>query len=77
MERDIKKCVDEYERKYFGTKSAKGKFYLSDLEGIVEKSGGLDDIYHLIYYALEAGFVVGYKCAKRENRRQLKTVKVG
>lgn len=72
MIRDICKCVDEYEQKFFGRGGRKASFYMTDLTGIVEKSGGALNTYSLVFNALEAGFMVGYKCAKREDKKSVK-----
>lgn len=75
MERDIKKCLDEYDRFIDQNKYRHDKFNTEDLIGLSKSANG--STWLLVYNALKVGFMVGYKCAKRENQRQLKTVKVG
>lgn len=50
--------------------STKGAFYASDLDRIRDRnmtSEGVN-LYKVIVDALRAGFMIGYRCAKREQR---------
>ena len=69
MERNVKKDIEEYRRRYYGTSSTNGKFNQNDFYQIVEIGGSKLDI---IFNALEAGFMVGYRLAKREDRKRAK-----
>lgn len=65
MQRDIPKLIEAYKRRYSNTKR-KEPFFYSDLEQIKKLSRG--DLYTAIVKALEAGYMVGYRRAKRELR---------
>ena len=60
--RDIEKAITDYNKKFSNSK--KGCFYLRDIRKIHDMSNG--DIYECINNALSAGFMVGYRLAKRE-----------
>lgn len=76
MKRDLQKAVQDYRTKYYGAdnKHGKGVFYVSDLQQIKEmalaRSGDSypETLYDAIVYGLEAGFMVGFRAAKREKR---------
>ena len=64
MGRNIKKDIDEYQKKFLD------KFYTTDAEQIAElvrESGGKPD-YYSILYALQAGYMVGYRKGKRDSK---------
>lgn len=65
MQRNIPKLIEDYKRRYSNAKR-KEPFFYSDLEQIKELSRG--DLYTAIVKALEAGYMVGYRRAKRELR---------
>lgn len=74
MKRDLKKCIAEYDRKYTG---GSDKFYYSDIKQIKQIAEDRaawisieDTTYHAITSALKAGFMIGYRCAQRESRKQ-------
>ena len=71
MKRSITKALEEYKRI---TKSATtgGVFYYSDIEQIRDSAinpRGEVDIALAIGNALEAGYAIGYRTAKREARK--------
>lgn len=79
MQRDIKKSCDEYDRKFTGIPgSTKGAFYASDFiqikDLVLEKMGESRNISAFLYEAIDislrAGFMIGYRCGRRENRRR-------
>lgn len=74
MRRDLRKYIDEYTRKYLDreNKTYRGQFYGDDFYQILEITGRPEknrDAY-LVWNALRAGFMVGYKSAKNEARRR-------
>lgn len=73
--RDIKKMLDEYDRKYqtTGPITNKGIIYYSDLEQLDELSepGRIDGIAN----GFKAGYIAGYRRAKREAREKARAVK--
>ncbi len=66
MNRSVEKYCAEYE-KIHEYETGKASFYVSDYNGIrnLWKKEGCG-IVNLIDIALRFGFMVGYKCAKRE-----------
>ena len=74
MSRDITKAIADYEKKFEGASGKNGAFYSDDLQQIREMAteplGSSDRDYQLIYRALEAGFMVGYRKGKRENSKR-------
>ena len=68
MSRDLKKYLEEYRAKYYHNQGKRGScFYQTDAQQIFKMSEG--DLCEAIFNALEAGFMVGYKAAKRERRK--------
>ncbi|SCW28283.1 hypothetical protein SAMN05660484_00233 [Eubacterium ruminantium] len=66
MGRNIDKTVKAYQE--WKKKNAnKGDFFCEDFKQIYELSKG--NIFQAISYARESGFMIGYKCAKREEKR--------
>lgn len=65
MKRDLQKYVEDYKRKFYGNEYNGGAFYVSDFYQITDMG---TDLFDLIDNALMAGFMVGYKKAKREKR---------
>ena len=61
--RDLKKARGQYEKMREAWPPKKGAFYMSDYYQIRDMSM---DIFELMDNALVIGFVIGYKCAKRE-----------
>lgn len=67
MKRNVKKYLEEYEKKYVGLRpkqGAKSTFYRSDFEQIAELSGS--DLYIAIDKALTFGFMMGVKYEKNK-----------
>ena len=64
MRRNIITAHEEYEKLY---KSGKGIIYQSDIMQILEIVNNKK--YEAICYAIEVGVVIGYRIAKRENKR--------
>ena len=75
MRRDLEKSIEAYEKKFYnatGNGNA-GAFFASDLTQIKElstDSGGVVRLYDAISYALEAGFMVGYRYGKKEGKKK-------
>ena len=71
MKRDLQKAITDY-KKTFGGNDRRGAFYMSDIEQIIAVSkpaGSMrSDLYQLAGNALRAGFMIGYRTAKREKR---------
>lgn len=78
MKRDLIKDIAEYDRRFESGKSLKGIFYVSDIMQIYDdtpcfadgQGKSRKDIYTAISNALRAGFMVGYRCARREKNRK-------
>ena len=73
MKRNIKKAIVEYEQKFGNARGNKGAFYVFDVQAIRDGAQDLrggDRDYQLVCDALRAGFMVGYKAAKREDRKR-------
>lgn len=68
--RDIAKAVADYKRIIAGQED---KFFLTDLTQIYDLARKPDtgevDTFTAIGVALDAGFAIGYKYAKRDNKR--------
>ena len=63
------KAVKEYEKKFESVSGRNGAFYGSDMQTIRESVRdlcGSDREFELIYNALRAGFMVGYRKGKRD-----------
>lgn len=63
--RDIEKAIKDYNNKFLD--SNKGQFHCSDFMQIKEMSN--NDIWKLITNGMCAGFIIGYRFAKREIRK--------
>lgn len=79
MKRSIEKAVTDYRKKYYKNENREGLFYASDIcqvKELAEKEaqpyGGhiMGVLYNAIGIALEAGYMIGYRTAKRHARRQ-------
>ena len=71
--RDIKRCIEQYEKKFGNDAHGNGAFYASDLQQIKEmaKGNGKSDmavLFDAIQYALEAGFQIGYRKGLKDAR---------
>ncbi len=66
MKRDLQKYVEEYKRRFFGSKTGKGAIYGSDIEQIFKMTS---NIFDSIAYALEVGIIIGYRLGKKEARK--------
>ena len=67
MERNVTKDIEEYKSEFLAKNV--GKFYADDIFQICEISSGKDggvNLYTHIENALMFGFMVGYRCAKRD-----------
>ena len=65
----VEKAVKEYEA--FQKTTQRGGLFMRDAaEGheLNLKADGHVDLFGAIYDAMEAGFMIGYKCAKREGK---------
>ena len=69
MRRSMAKAIEEYQDKHCPGDSTKCAFYASDVQQIIKMSNG---VYDVIANALMAGFTVGYRCAKSDERRKKK-----
>lgn len=67
MKRDLNKAIEDYKRKFWKRGEQKGALFASDYQQIWDMSNG--DSFHCVDNALMAGFMIGYRCAKRENRK--------
>ena len=63
-----------YDYQQFIDRTGRGLFYASDLCQLRDMSlkDGRVNIYDLMSNALSAGFMIGYRCAKREARKRNK-----
>lgn len=77
MTRSMQKAIDDYRALCDRKGGAFGSFYTDDvnqLRQIAEDKGGINFRkieLHAIVSGLEAGFMIGYKAAKREARKKL------
>lgn len=67
MTRSIKKSIADYQKRFITHEKNNrgGAFYASDMQQLHDMSGSEWD---LINNALQAGFMIGYRHAKREQR---------
>ena len=69
------KAITDYRR--YIERTGRGGIYFDDLNDIYEMNknanGGQLSIFSAIGDALEVGFMIGYRCAKREARRSRQT----
>ena len=73
MTRDLKKSVEAYKKKFYNATGNTGAFYVTDFDQIKElatDSGGVVSFWDAIGYALEAGFMVGYRYGKKEGKKK-------
>ena len=71
MSRDLSKAIAEYQQRYLRTNSTEGAFYGDDIQQIKELAGtGKDAVYDAAFYALMAGFMIGYRKAQRDSRKK-------
>lgn len=69
--RSMRKAIEDYEKKFIdGNNRNTGAFYYSDLMEMNQITDG--DKYDTIVKSLEAGFMIGYRCAMRNQRKTLK-----
>jgi hypothetical protein len=64
MKRDLSKAINEYQRRFERTKT--GVFYAGDYDQLREMSV---NVFDLVHNSLAAGFMIGYRCAKREQKK--------
>lgn len=75
MNNRIKNAVAEYQRKYEGQNGAEGKFYTADFYEVLElaqtdaRGSNADLLICAVFNALEAGYMIGYRKAKRDSRK--------
>lgn len=79
MQRDLSKAIEEYNALCENKGGNFGAFYVSDYEqlrNIATDKGGIS-FWNIVLYAIDsslaAGFMIGYKAAKREQKNQLQT----
>lgn len=67
MNRNLKKAIQEYDRRFGEGKS--GSMYLGDLLQIMDISNfrSNQDAYNLIIVSMKAGFMIGHRVAIRSN----------
>ena len=76
--RNIEKAVEQYKEKYFTKENSRnrGGFWLSDFQQIKElaerRNGGKPELFTAIDISLMAGYMIGYRTAKREDRERRK-----
>ena len=71
MKRSIKKAVEDYRRIRKGNGTA--EFYATDIQQVKELAtgdNGMISLYEAIGIALEAGYMIGYRTAKRHDRQK-------
>lgn len=70
--RNIAKLLDEYQRRFSGSRKNRYAFRRSDLRGVMDLSiiDGKMDTFMLVSNALEAGFVVGYHAAQMDAKEK-------
>lgn len=70
MRRDLKKAIEAYQKRFYGT--SEGSFYMDDVYQIIDMvdSSRTDSMSYAVSYALEAGFMIGYKKAQRDYRKR-------
>ena len=69
MKRDLQKSIEAYKTKYYHRADSKGAFYVGDIKQIIELSEAKttrETLCKAIENALYAGYMIGYKTAKRE-----------
>ena len=73
--RNIAKLLDEYQRRFSGSRKNRYAFRRSDLRGVMDLSiiDGKMDTFALVSNALEAGFIVGYHAAVQDAKEKEKT----
>ena len=74
--RNIKKAIEDYKKQFWRKENShnRGAFYYSDYRQIADLStkGEILDISAAIDNALMAGFMIGYRTARRESRERRK-----
>lgn len=73
MRRDLEKSIEAYEKKFYNATNNTGAFFTSDFYQIKElstDSRGVAQLWDAIRYALEAGFMVGYRYGKKEGKKK-------
>lgn len=70
MQRDLRKYLADYMEHF--EKKNRGCFYTNDFYQIMEitADGGEGGVYSLILNSLMAGFMIGYRKAKRDSRKR-------
>ena len=63
MNRSIEKAIEEYKKLFCGDNCKRGQFFVSDYMQIKELSKG--DYWQSVSNATMAGFMIGYRTAKR------------
>ena len=68
----VKNAIADYKR--FIDKTGRGALYLDDIYDVykMNRCGEELDVAGCIGDAMEAGFMIGYRCAKREKKRSNK-----
>ena len=73
MKNRIPKAAEDYKKKYYGRHDNAGAFYYSDYDEVLEAAenvgGAADTLYNAVRIALEAGFMIGYRTAQRDSRK--------
>lgn len=72
MARSMEKAVAEYKTRFGQSNGTNGAIYCSDIQQIIDmtRNSGRDSVYDAITWALQAGYMMGYRKAKRDGRRQ-------
>lgn len=68
MTRNVQKYIEEYKRKFYDSNKQYALFTASEWRDVIEsgKVDGKYDICEISANAMNFGFMVGYKAAKRE-----------
>ncbi len=69
MNRDIRKTVEEYKRRFSGNGKDNSRFVLEDIKEICDMT---PDPAERIINATYVGYVVGYKAAERQFAKRMK-----
>ena len=72
MGRSMEKAIADYKAVFGKSSTGAGAIYCSDVQQIFDmtKDSGRDAFYDAITWALQAGYMMGYRKAKRDGRRK-------
>lgn len=72
--RNIENTIKRYDQQFGNRNDNKGAFFMSDFNQIMQKYGfrsilPCKEIYNIVFDSLNAGFMIGYDCRKREESK--------